>query len=148
MTTFQMVIGLLSLREKKQAVGILGLVTFMALLEAAGIASVMPFLALLANPELLESNKSLVWLYNQLSAYGVDSVDGFLVFLGTGAFLLVVVTALYRAATHYVMNRFVEMRRHSISVKLLSAYLRQPYSFFSPRTVVICPNQCFPRWMN
>ena len=125
-----MVIGLLSLREKKQAVGILGLVTFMALLEAAGIASVMPFLALLANPDLLESNKSLVWLYNQLSAYGVDSVDGFLVFLGAGAFLLVVVTALYRAATHYVMNRFVEMRRHSISVKLLSAYLRQPYSFF------------------
>ena len=130
MTTIKMVIGLLDPNEKRQAVGILGLVTVMALLEAAGIASVMPFLGLLANPELLETNTGLILLYSYLNRYGVDSADGFLVFLGAGAFVLVVVTALYRAVTHYVMNKFIEMRRHSISVKLLSAYLKQPYSFF------------------
>ena len=130
MTTMQMVIGLLSLTEKRQATGILGLVTVMALLETAGIASVMPFLGLLANPDLLVSNKSLLWLYSQLTGFGVESVNGFLVFLGAGSFVLVVVTALFRAVTHYVMNRFIEMRRHSFSIKLLSAYLRQPYSFF------------------
>ena len=54
MTTFQMVIGLLSLREKKQAVGILGLVTFMALLAAGQLSDA---LLALANPELFIKQK-------------------------------------------------------------------------------------------
>ena len=49
--------------EKKHVITTLVAVFFMAVLDTAGVASVMPFIALLANPEEIQSNKVLSFLY-------------------------------------------------------------------------------------
>jgi ABC-type multidrug transport system fused ATPase/permease subunit len=46
---------------------------------------------------------------------------------------LVLISAVFRMGTIYVMNRYVEMRRHALSERLLETYLRQPYAFFLDR---------------
>ena len=79
---------------------------------------------------MVETNPALASVYNTL---GFESVDAFLFALGAAAFGLILFSVLFRIFTHYAMNRFIEIRRHSISKRLLETYLRQPYEFFLDR---------------
>jgi ATP-binding cassette, subfamily B, bacterial PglK len=126
----QKILFLLGPKEKRRGVLVLGLVTVMAGLETASVASVMPFLAVLGDPELVQTNTFLAALYVE---FGFESTDSFLRALGVAAFALILFAAIFRSLTHYIMNRFIEMRRHSIGQRLLETYLRQPYVFFLNR---------------
>jgi ATP-binding cassette, subfamily B, bacterial PglK len=128
--TVRSALALLSPRERRRGALVLILVLMMAAVETAGVASVMPFLAVLANPALVETNPTLLWIYEFLD---FQSVDAFLMALGFAAFGMVMLSAGVRILTHFVMHRFVEMRRYSIGQRLLETYLRQPYSFFLNR---------------
>ena len=130
MDTWRKALALLSRKEKLRGGLVLGMVIVMAVLETAGVASVMPFLSVLGNPEVVETNPVLSFAYEAL---GFTSVDTFILALGTSAFGLILFSAFFRSLTHYAMNRFIEMRRHSIGKRLLETYLRQPYAFFLDR---------------
>lgn len=121
---------LLSSRDKRRGTLVLAMMAIMALLETAGVASVMPFLGVLGNPELVHTNHFLASAYE---AFGFQSVDTFLIALGGMAFGLILFSAVFRTLTYFVMNRFMEMRSHSISKRLLETYLKQPYVFFLNR---------------
>ena len=123
-------LAVLTASERRRGVFLLFLVTTMAAAEMVGVASVMPFLGVLGNPGVIESNAALNWVY---TTFGFASIDAFVMTLGAGAFGLILASALYRTLVHYWMNRFIEMRRHSIGERLLETYLRQPYAFFLNR---------------
>jgi ATP-binding cassette, subfamily B, bacterial PglK len=128
--TIRKVLGLLNPRERRRGTLVLAMMLLLALLETAGVASIMPFLAVLGNPEVVETNQILAWLFDRGQ---FSSRDEFLFALGLGAFGLVMFSAFFRISTTYAMNRFTQMRRCSIGVRLLQAYLRQPYEFFLNR---------------
>lgn len=127
MTSLGKALALLTPDERRQGSLVLVMIVVMALLETTGMASIMPFLAVLGNPSLMETHPLLSRLH---AALGSPSVDTFLVILGVSAFLFVIVSAIYRAITQYVMARFIELRRHTLGKRLLETYLRQPYAFF------------------
>ena len=131
--TLQRSLLILSPDERRKGCWVLLLVLGMALLETAGVASVMPFLAILGNPELVESHPVFNRLFVEVNQYSPTTIEKFLMMLGIGSFCIIVVSAAYRAFTHYVMNRYIEMRRHSISLCLLKNYLGRPYEFFVNR---------------
>jgi hypothetical protein len=110
MKTLKKSLSLLTPHERKRGLLVLVLVMGMALLETAGVASVMPFLAVLGNPEMLNSNPVLSGLYAFAQPFGIRMPDDFLIALGLGAFVLIIVSAAYRTLTHYAMNRYIEMR--------------------------------------
>lgn len=130
MNTYQKTLSLLTPPEKRRGALVLVLVVFMALLETAGVASVLPFLAVLGNPQVVETNPVLAWLYTTL---GFETVQNFLLALGIAAFAMVLFAAGFRVLTTYAMNRYISMRRHSLGERLLETYLRQPYTFFLNR---------------
>jgi ABC-type multidrug transport system fused ATPase/permease subunit len=121
---------LLSKDEKRRGVVVILMMVVMAFFETLGIASIMPFLAVLADPTIVEKNETLNALYQALA---FASTGEFLIFLGISVFTLLFTSAVFRTVTQYVMNRFIEMRRHSIGLRLLETYLRQPYTFFLSR---------------
>ena len=131
--TIRKAVSLLSQQEKRRGLHVLVLVIGMALLETAAVASVMPFLAVLGNPKMLDTNPILNAAYNRAQGIGILTPDQFLTFLGIVAFLIIVISAVYQSLTHYAMNRFIEMLRHSVGARLLETYLRQPYEFFLDR---------------
>ncbi len=133
MKTFIKIISLLTKDERKRGLLVLLLIIGMALLETVGVASVIPFLAVLGNPEIINTNPVLRMLYINAKIISIQTIDDFIVALGICSFILIILSATYRTFTHYIMNRYVEMRRHSISTRLLEAYLRQPYLFFLDR---------------
>ena len=121
---------ILTSREKRQGLLVVLVVTLMAVLEVGGVASVMPFLSLLGDPDAVNSNDFLRALFEGL---GFKSRHNFLIFLGLGAFSVVLFSSFFKVFSLYVMQRFVQMRRHSIGERLLESYLRQPYSSFLDR---------------
>ena len=130
MAAVSQILDLLSPPEKRRGALVLAMFLVMAAFETAGVASVMPFLAVLGNPGIVEENVLLAATYDRL---GFESTDAFLIFLGAAVFFFVLLAAAFRVVTTYAMNRYTEMRRHSISARLLETYLRQPYSFFLNR---------------
>jgi len=127
---YRKALALLTPRERRRGALVLGLMIAMAALETAGVASVMPFLTVLANPAAVEGNRWLAALYAGLE---FRSIDAFLIALGAATFATVLLAAAVRTITHYAMNRFVELRRHALSERLLETYLRQSYRFFLER---------------
>ena len=122
--TYRKALALLSRKEKRRGGLVLGMVIVMAVLETAGVASVMPFLSVLGNPEVVQTNPVLNSVYEGL---GFTSVDAFILALGAAAFGLILFSAFFRSLTHYAMNRFVAMRRHSIGKRVLEMATGQPH---------------------
>ena len=102
----------------------------MGLLDAVGVASIMPFMAVLANPQLVQTNSILSFLYVGL---GFTDTHHFLLALGMMVFVMLIVSIAFRAATSYAQLRFVLMREYSRGRRLLAGYLHQPYSWFLDR---------------
>lgn len=123
-------IAVLTPHERRRGALVLLMMLALALLETIGVASIMPFLAVLGNPDVLNTNEYLAWLYRQGS---FESVETFLFALGLGAFGMIVGSAAFRIVNTYTVNRYVRMREYTLSTRLLQVYVKQPYSFFLNR---------------
>lgn len=116
---------LLDPRERRNAVLLFIMILCTGILEAVGVASIMPFLSVLSNPEVIQENSYLSFVYQSL---GFSDSNTFLLFLGCVVFVLVVSGLGLKAVTMYGIARFSHMRNHIISTKLLCSYLKHPYS--------------------
>lgn len=119
--------NILTTSERRRAVWMLLLISLMAATEMAGVLSVMPFLSVMGRPELIHENPVLATAYEWLPG---SSDRTFLVALGIVSIATVVGASTFKALTLHSVNRFVHFLRHSISIRLLSRYLRQPYEYF------------------
>jgi len=126
-TTYRKLLQLLTKHERRRLslvfLGVLG----RALLEVVGVASVMPFLSVVGNPEMVQENALLNWLFTTL---GFASVNRFLLFLGFVVLVVLVGSNAFAAVVEWALYRFSWMRNHSLSRRLLAGYLARPYVFF------------------
>src|SRR6056297_262577 len=122
--------ALLDAREKRNAWITLGVVIVGALSSAVMVGSVLPFLLVLSDPSRIADVPVLNWAYE---TFEFTSDYTFLIALGFGCFAVIVLTNLLQIAKVYAVARFAMMRVHSISHRLMIAYLRQPYTFFLDR---------------
>jgi ABC-type multidrug transport system fused ATPase/permease subunit len=102
----------------------------MAGVEAAGVLSIMPFLSVLGRPSVIHESPALHYAYIEL---GFSGEREFILALGTVSIVIVVFSSVFKAVTLHALNRFVHLARHSMSARLLSKYLHQPYEFFLSR---------------
>src|SRR6056297_2130337 len=130
LSTWKKAWALLDGRERRNAWIVLGIVIMGALSSALMVGSVLPFLSVLADPDRIETNAALAWTYQ---TFGFSSDYGFLVGLGLASLAVIVLTSLMQIVKTWAVARFAMMRMHSISHRLMTAYLRQPYEFFLNR---------------
>ena len=133
MQTLKKFIFLLSPAELKQSFLLIIMSFVMAVLELIGIASVMPFIAILTNPDLIENNVIIEYLYSTSFTFGVKNQKEFLFFLGLLVFVLLLISILFKAFTNYFKLHFTQMREYTISKRLVEGYLHQPYAWFLNR---------------
>ena len=98
-----------------------------------GVASILPFMAVLTNPEIIETNFILNYIFEFSRSFGVQNNQEFIFALGVLVFLLLLISLLFKALTYYVQARFVYMREYTIGKRLVEGYLNQPYSWFLSR---------------
>lgn len=118
---------ILETTQKKQVLALLALMLILAFMEMIGIASVVPFLAVLGNQALIENNVYLAEAYKSL---GFSKKQSFLIFLGSLAFIFLLLTAVLRTSIQYLLAKFSSMQIHNISFRLLQNYVQQPYHYF------------------
>ena len=122
--------ALLEKRERRTALMVLGVIVLGALSSALMVSSVLPFLSVLSQPERIDAVPILAWAYEK---FGFKSNHGFLVGLGLAALCVIVLASAMQILRTWAVARFATMRIHSISHRLLAAYLLQPYEFFLNR---------------
>ncbi|TDS82500.1 ABC transporter ATP-binding protein [Comamonas sp. JUb58] len=128
--TLQKIWTLFTPGEQRRTVLMLMLVILMALAETVGVISIMPFLTVLARTDVIHEN---AWLSKIYQHFSFTSTNAFIIALGFTSMALVIASSLFKAVTLHTINRFIYMLRHSLSARLLSRYLHQPYEFFLMR---------------
>jgi ABC-type multidrug transport system fused ATPase/permease subunit len=130
MGTLRKALSLLTPQEVRSGLMVLGLEVLRSIVDMLGVASIVPFLSVLGNPEFITTNKYASAVYEAL---GFTSIDGFLIALGVCVIVLLIGTSALRSAATYATNRWMSMRAHSLSRRMLEGYVRQPYVFFLDR---------------
>jgi len=103
------IFSLLNSQEKNKAFLLFVLILVMALIDMLGVASIFPFISLMANPELLENNDLLIYLYKKSSYLGINNTKQFLLLFSYSVFFLLIFSLSLRALTIYVQVRFYIM---------------------------------------
>ena len=109
MQTYKRLLFLLNIYDRKRAGLIVILIFIMAFLDMIGVASILPFISVLTNPDFIQSNFILNYVYNFLSVFGVVNNQQFLIILGIFFYVLLVFSLFFKALTAYVQVRFIEM---------------------------------------
>lgn len=118
---------ILDKREKRLALFVLLITVVVAVVDVLGVASIMPFMIVLSNPDVIDSNTVLSYVYTTL---GFESKKSYLFFLGVIVFVLLVGSTFLRGILVWVQVHYANLRIYSISTRLVSGYLNKPYCWF------------------
>ena len=130
MINLKKILFILNPHERKLGFLLLVAMFVMALLDTIGVASIMPFIAVLSNPQIIETNEILNFIFINSKIFGVDNDQQFLFLLGFLVFFLLIISLIFKAFTTYAQARFGEMRGYAISSRLMRGYLNKPYTWF------------------
>jgi ABC-type multidrug transport system fused ATPase/permease subunit len=133
MKNIKKILFLLTSNERRRISILFVLILLVALLEMLGVASILPFMSVLMNPNLVETNEFLNFMFTSSKIFGVNSTSEFLFALGIMVFLLLVFSLSFKIVATYVQVQFIQMFNYSISRRLIEEYLYQPYSWFLNR---------------
>jgi ABC-type multidrug transport system fused ATPase/permease subunit len=122
--------ALFDVRERRNLWIMLGIVILGALSSALMVGSVLPFLSVLSDPARIDTVPALRFAYQ---FFGFESNYSFLIGLGLVSLGVIIFTNGVLILKTWAISRFTTMRVHSISHRLMTAYLRQPYEFFLNR---------------
>lgn len=126
------ILFLLTPQERRQAYLCFLAMLIMAIVEVIGVASIMPFIAVISNPAAITEHAKLAFLYKQLN---FTNEHDFLIFLGFTIFSILIIGNAISMLTTRTILKFTYAREYSLSMRLLSQYLSQPYQFFLERNV-------------
>jgi len=114
-------------QEKWQVLILFASILLAALFQTLGVVSILPFMNIVMQPEIIESNRWLNWLYNSLD---FSSVNRFIIFMGILMLFIIIIGNLTSALATWLKVRFVWRKNHNISSALLKKYLSMPYVYF------------------
>ncbi|HLQ19709.1 MAG TPA: ABC transporter transmembrane domain-containing protein, partial [Tabrizicola sp.] len=101
-----------------------------AAVEIVGMSAVLMLLNVLSAPDMVQTQPVLKRIYDTL---GFESTFTFQVTLAAAVMAVVVGGLVVKAVGAYATTRFSMMRGYTVSTRLLSAYLSQPYPWFLNR---------------
>lgn len=129
-------LALLDARDRRSGAFVLFLTVIRGIADVLGIAIIFPFVGVLADPGFIQENSITNRLYD---GFGFQSNGSFLIALGICVIVVLVSSSLIKALTAYAAIRWVAMRQHRLSMRLISTYLRQPYEVLLDRhSAVLC----------
>ncbi len=128
---YHRIFDLLDKTEQRRFLILMGLLILVAIAELAGLGAVFLLLGVLSDPDRIQESERLSWAYE---TFGFSSVSSFQVALAILAILVVLSSQAIKMAGIYASARFSSMRQYTLSSRLLSIYLRQPYTWYLGRS--------------
>ena len=130
MLTIKKLFKLFNKREKRNVLYLFLLMLLAAFLETVGIGLVVPFISIVTNPNIIEEQEILLFIYE---LFEFQSTNAFLIAATISLILFFIVKNLYLLMYYYFQYRFINNQRVKKSQKLLKVYLIKPYEFHLQR---------------
>ncbi len=127
---YQKLRKLFSRREKFKLIFLFVMMMIAALLEVAGIGMVPAFVAIVADPQRVLEHERFGPLFVRL---GITGSRELLIYGAIALVGIFVIKNIYLLFFHYVKTRFVYARRYLFSLRLMTAYMQAPYTFYLQR---------------
>src|SRR5688572_12717835 len=117
---------LLDARRRREILWLQLVSLTMAFSTLGGIAAIVPFFSVLADPAAIGRHALLTWMYG---VFGFTDRGDFLVFLGVGFIVMVVLSNAINLAGSVALNRFALRLGRDFHVALYDEYLHRDYRF-------------------
>lgn len=127
---YRKILGFLTARQKKIFKLLVGVMVLAAFSEILGLAAFMALLGVLSKPGSISENEWLSATYDLLK---FESIFTFQLTLSMAVAILIMLGLAIKAGSHLLVSRFSAECGHSLSYRMLRAYLRQPYSWYLNR---------------
>ena len=127
LATFRDIWGILTQRDKYIIFGFSLILIIQGGFELIGVISIVPLFSVISNPQLIETDSRLNYLYD---TFNFTNLNSFLIFLTVCSLILISFRIFITFFSSYLINRFIRLRNHQISLRLLKTYVAQPYKFF------------------
>lgn len=121
-----------SRKEKFKLVGVLVAIVVGSFFELLGVTVFMPFIELIMDESLLQTND---WMRMLCEVFHIKSFETFLAFLAGGICFIYLTKNIYLSWMQNMMLNFSYKVRMNLAVKLLSTYMREPYTFHLSKNV-------------
>src|SRR6056297_1866197 len=118
---------LLTKSERRKAFLLMLGMLFMGATEIAGIGAIAPFLSVVTNPEAIQDNKILSYIYAE---FGFTDTSTFIIAIGIAALAFTILRNATAVVVKFIEIRFAEMRGYRLSKRLMAKYLGHPYVYF------------------
>ena len=128
--TYRRILSLLARRDRVQFASVIVLMLGAGVADVVGVAVILPLFAVIADPAVVESSRSLAFLYER---GGFTDLQGFLGALCVAVFVVLVVSIAVRVGANYLTARFTRNVVLTLSQSLLTKYLRNPYEWYLSR---------------
>lgn len=125
--TIRQLLSLLTLKQRKQAIGVFVLVVIGAAFETLGVAAVLPFIYAVLDTEQLWGNSYIVMFAD---AFGVNTDAGLIISLGVLIGIFYVFKNLFMMFISYMENKFKANFAYELSKLMLHSYMKRPYIYF------------------
>lgn len=117
-------------REKKKLFIIFLMMILAAIFETMSIGIIIPFVGILTNPDMIQEQPILSYVYD---LFNFDSTTAFIVFAVGILILVFVLKNLYLLLFNYVQYRIILNQQVKLSSRLFKEYLTKPYTFHLQR---------------
>ena len=98
-----------------------------SLIEVIGVASISPFLSVILNPEIIQTNPYLNFIF---SYFHFESTTSFLNSLGILTIFLLLLTNFISSIVEWMIIRYSKFMEYRLSTQLLKKYIYNDYLFF------------------
>lgn len=111
--------------QKKQLIEMIVLLILEAFVDLLGVVSIYPFIGVVLNQEMIHTNALLNRAYH---TFHIQNNNDFLMILAVGVIGVYLFKNLFHATAYYARNAFVYNNQRNIGVRLMQAYMQEPYS--------------------
>ncbi len=114
-------------KQKLNVFRIVVLIIIGTVLELVGITAILPFIEVAMKPESIFENRFLNYVYQ---FFGLKSSVQFLVLIGITLVVVYIVKNVFLIYENDQIFRFTYNSQRYMAIRLLNAYLKEPYTFF------------------
>lgn len=124
---FGKLVQILNRKQRRDGIILFFLLMIVSLLEMLGVGVIVPFIITMLEPEKIMTNQYVVPFIN---LFQITDYRQFMYVVSGGIILIYVVKNAFILYVNYYQSRYRNQLEKDLNVKMLSSYMKRPYTFF------------------
>lgn len=124
---FGKLVQILNRKQRRDGIILFFLLMIVSMLEMLGVGGIVPFIITMLEPEKIMTNQYIVPI---IDLFQITDYRQFMYVVSGGIIVIYVVKNAFILYVNYYQSRYRNRLEKDLNVKMLSSYMKQPYTFF------------------